>query len=70
MLVIASKDKENNIGVLKQFLKENGFKLCSDSAMIALSEASDLGLDEEARLYWESIALLHLPAHPHQALKD
>lgn len=65
----ASSDKEKNIEVLKKTLYDNDFKLCSRSAIIMLGEMTDMGLEEDVRAYWESLALLHLPIHPWEALK-
>lgn len=64
---VALADKEKHIDVLKEELARNGFKECSDSAKIFLGM---MEMSDDARIYWETLATVHLPQHPSEANKQ
>jgi hypothetical protein len=70
ILLIASKDEEGNLKHLKQALKDNDYKLCSMGASLMLSQMLDMGMEQEQHDYWYSLALLHLPQNPSEALSE
>lgn len=57
IMSIALQDKEGNLELLKQELTANEFKHTTSAAFIMLDEMSDLGLEDDAVLYWKTLAL-------------
>ena len=60
ILQAAIKDDAHHSGILKKELTANGFKHTRVAANIMLNEMEDLGLEPEAKLYWQAIAAVHL----------
>ena len=60
----AIKDDGKNLEVLKKALKENDYKLCGMGVDMMLSEMKEMGLPQDAVVYWKTLGMANLPYNP------